>query len=238
MRGGMLMIMLGATLACAQLEAATYNLVTQFNTSINPSASTVFSYGLGAAGSGSFTADGIANLNLACFGNLTACISNNTTYPNSDSKVWNGSGAVILNPSFPNVSYPTDSIQMDPQGTVGDIVRFTAPVSGIYSVSGQFNTQDTNHATTAVFVEMNNTTQLLSGSLGSSGSNVAINLSSISLTAGNTLDFVVFGTSGSTNQGSGLQGTITGPSVSGTPEPGTLALVGLILPAIWLRRRQ
>jgi hypothetical protein len=60
------------------------------------------------------------------------------------------------------------------------------------------------------------------------------------LTAGESIDFIVYGNGGASYLTTGLQGIITGPDLpsSGAPEPGTLAMLLLAAPAIWMRRRK
>jgi len=216
------------------MQAATYNLVTNFNASDNPSASSTFSYGAGGT-PGAFLLDN--TMNLTCFSGYGtgggACSSNGNAYPNVDSHVWNNTGSDV---TIGTVIFRLTDITLDPTGTAGDIVRFTAPITGTYSVSGNFEANDTSHVTTNVFIYANST-QLFSNTVGSNGSVDPFSLSNISLSAGNTIDFIVRNSGGTDYLSTGLNGTITGPAISSTPEPGSMLLVAAVLPLFVFRKR-
>src|SRR5579862_5838340 len=169
--------------------AVNYDLVADFNTSNNPNAYSGFSYGAGGTPA-AFVLDGNVALNCLSpysFVNPTACVDNGLAFPNVDAKTWNGGGTsgdigtVIIT--------PTD-VRLDPTGTAGDIIRFTAPTTGVYSLSGSFDAADTNHITTTVEIFVNSTMEY-SNTVGGPGSVDSYSLSGLSLTAGNTIDFIV-----------------------------------------------
>ena len=226
-----LLIVLTVSLSGAAF-GGTFDIVSQFNTSVNPNASSTFSYGYGVAGSGNFSADSIELTN--CLGSLSGCFTNSTNFPDSDWKFWNATGAV-QHGCCANVLQTTDNITFDPQSSIGDILRFTAPTDGLYSLAGNFSAQDLYHHTTTAYIYENNLTQLFTSSIGAYGAVASFNVNNISLTAGQTLDFIVYGNGDSSYLTTGLQGTIT--SEDNAPEPGTIGLLLLGLSAIRIRRK-
>jgi hypothetical protein len=135
---------------------------------------------------------------------------------------------------------PTDTLNMHPTNTPGldSDVRWTAPASGTYLISGSYSALD--FTTTHDSILVNGISAF------STDINFLLNKSTTfslteTLTAGDTIDFAVNCCSGVdqnfNNDSTGLQGTITASAVA-TPEPATLALLGTGLAAISFLRRK
>jgi hypothetical protein len=104
------------------------------------------------------------------------------------------------------------------------VIRFTAPSSGTYSISGDFNTLSSSPSPTQFAVVLNGTTFLDdSSSLGSFPFSSVLSLSS-----GNTLDFIVAGgdcsNSGCNQSATSFDATLSN-STAPVPEPETLLLL-------------
>ena len=120
--------------------------------------------------------------------------------------------AITTNP--PTATYPPDMLLMHPTlPTVYEVVRWTAPVSGPYSIKGSFAGLDifTSVADTDVHVLRNSTTELVPVTvLHGIGTQAPFATTAI-LNAGDTIDFAVgVGPSGvHNNDSTGLKATIT-----------------------------
>ena len=123
---------------------------------------------------------------------------------------------------------PTDTLNLHPANAVGidADVRWTAPASGTYLISGSYSSLDSGGTTTFDSILLNGTSVFFTN-IDSSNKSSSFGLTE-TLTAGDTLDFIVNCCSGSDqsyfNDSTGLQGTIDLNS-SATPEPSTLLLV-------------
>ena len=177
------------TVCTAHANTVVYDAATNFNVSNNPSASNVFSYGQGAT-LAAFSA--VSNVTLNPIGTPSATIDGNTA-PDAIFS-WNGTGST-QNWSGTGIDQPTDFVRMDPQSTAGDILRFTAPVTGAYSVTGLFRGLDGNRGRFGgqvdVSVYVNATRVLGPTTISDSTTPVNINLSSLALTVGDKIDFIV-----------------------------------------------
>jgi hypothetical protein len=215
--------------------AATWDPALNFNAvSVNPvNASSVFSYGTGGT-PGAFAAMGVAAAN--CINNTTPgwngaapnfCYDNGAGFPGASTVVWNGSGGEL---DYYSIRDPSGVLAMDPQASAGTIVRFTAPWTDVYSVSGYFEAVDISHHTTDAYVYVNNTQQFSTVvNTGWLVQDPIIGVTGIALNAGDTIDFIVKtdNPADGSYMTTGLVATITsrtnGPA---TPEPGTVVLFG------------
>lgn len=146
-----------------RLLLSTYSAVGNFTTAVNPNAP--WSYG--EISSSGFALDQANVANSQYFGAGTA-----------------GSTSIIALPSG------AQTLQMQPGagGTSADL-RWTAPGSGSYSVMGAF--ASTTGGTESVHVDLNGT-PLASAQLGTSGvTSLPISQSSVTVHAGDTIDFIV-----------------------------------------------
>ena len=200
---------------------ATWDYAANFNVSNNPSAKSDFSYGNGAA-PGTFILDNTTILN--CVGTPTACLTDGASFPNSSSIIWNGIGATN---NYGTASQSANDVGFNPQLSAGSILRFTVPTTNIYSVAGAFDTVDTSHHSTNVFI-YRGSTQLLSATVNAPGSVVPFSFSGLALSAGTTIDVIMTTNSDQFNLNTGLHGTITESTPSAAPEPATLALSLLV----------
>ncbi len=117
---------------------------------------------------------------------------------------------------------PTDLLTIDPQGIVADI-RWTAPATATYSVSGRFEGTDT-HGHGHQYLVLRDYNPLSSFfSPGNAAYGVPIPFSfSSSFNAGETIDFIVNGTGGGDFEATGLAATI-----NTVPEPSSVVLAAL-----------
>jgi len=204
-------------LASSCLATTTWDVVANFNSPNNGSASSVFSYGSGTT-PGAFATMSTNTQN--CFGTPTYCDTSGGSFPTTAAFIWNGTAGNIA-PSG-STSQPNTEVYIDPQNS-GSILRFTAPVTGVYAVSGTFFALDSSHHTTDGSVYANGVLKMGPSALTTFGTTASINLSGLSLTAGQTIDFIVDDSpSDASNDATGLSATITNT----VPEPGSFALVG------------
>ena len=104
---------------------------------------------------------------------------------------------------------------MDPQSGAAD-TEFTAPSSGIFTITGSFRGDDSAESSHSVEIVLNGGTVLFGPTtISSSGQVVNFSLTE-NLTAGDTLDFIAFAGSSATNSSTGFDATITAVSV---PQP-------------------
>ena len=212
-----------------------YDVAANFNSPNNPLASSTFSYWMSSgSGSGSELLTGSATcLNPAAGYCWSATDANNYT----SSAVWNASGVDYADGS---IRQPADQVRLDPQGTAGTLLRFTAPETSTYSLAGSFQSNDLDIGW-GVVVQVFADGSILPGTAINKWNNgtVAFSFASLALNAGQTIDFVVTPDSrGYAFNGTGLKAQIgeTGPDPA-VPEPATLLLGVLALPALLLRRR-
>lgn len=217
--------------------AGTWDLANNFNSSNNPSASSVFSYGWGGSPS-AFAA--LAVDQLDCNGTPTDCRNSGPQSGGTAYVVWNGTGSQI---SFGTPQVFPGYLNVDPQGTAGVIVRFTAPWTDTYSFSGNFRGDDTGQHTTDALVYHNNTQLGSTVTVSAYNQLYPVSFSNMSLSAGDTIDFLVYSPTGDCCYlSTGVGGTFTslhdGPTGSSAPEPATLTLIpaGLLLITRRMRR--
>ena len=104
---------------------------------------------------------------------------------------------------------------MDPQSGAA-ITEWTAPSSGLFTITGSFHGDDTGENSHPVEIVENGSTVLLAPTTISSFGQVVNFSYTLNLAAGNTLDFIVSTGSTSTDLSTGFDATITAVTV---PKP-------------------
>ena len=110
---------------------------------------------------------------------------------------------------------PTNLLDMDPESGAAD-TEWTAPSSGVFTITGSFQGVDTSEASHQVEILENGSTVLLSPTTISTFGQVVNFSYTVDLATGNTLDFVVNTGSVSTDLGTGFDATIKPAAV---PQP-------------------
>ncbi|MFA6134177.1 MAG: PEP-CTERM sorting domain-containing protein [Phycisphaerae bacterium] len=112
-------------------------------------------------------------------------------------------------------------LTLDPQNQAVTI-RWTAPTTGTWSISGEFGHADSNPQTLgiAILKDYNTANPLLLQSFPGSGPAVPFQFDNITLNAGETIDFVAYKTEDYYNLSTAL-------SVEIVPEPATLSLLAI-----------
>jgi hypothetical protein len=125
------------------------------------------------------------------------------------------------------VIYRNDYLNLDPQGNTSVDVVFTAPVSGVYNLSGSFITDDTGTNFHDVSVTAGGVTFKYDDLTGPGQSDPFSG--TFALDKGQTIDFAVINRGSPYNLGTGLQATISTDAVipGAVPEPATWALMVL-----------
>jgi Family of unknown function (DUF6519) len=123
-----------------RLPAVELDVAENFNAPKNPSKAGEFSYGVGAK------PEDFSPLSemLEDLGGFPTLVLSKDVSPGHVAKsivMWNGTGMPI---KLSTVEQPPNVVRMDPQGSPGTIVRFTAPVAATYSVAGSFRSIDEN----------------------------------------------------------------------------------------------
>jgi hypothetical protein len=197
-------------LLCATgLSAQTYDVVSDFNTTANPNGVWTYQYN-----STAYTLGQVVS-NFAGSG-LSAWFSNNGI-PNDLYIAGNKTGSTI---SVETIVLPINTLWMDPESGTVDI-KFTAPHTGSYSISGVFSGIDTGENSPLLEV-LDDGTILWSGTVSSWGATQSFNFLETLHTGDNITFLVGQGSSGSCvycNLSTGLQADITA-----TPEPPTVFL--------------
>jgi hypothetical protein len=206
--------------------AGTWDVAANFNAANNPSASGVFSYG-----SGAIPADFAAMVTVTqnCFAaSPTECLDNGIGYPGASGIVWNGTGSQLTSGT---VNVFPGFVNMDPQLSGGTIVRFTAPWTDIYSMTGNYKGDDSGQHPTTGWV-YHGGTSIEAVNVNTFTALTPIGFSNLALSAGETIDFIVTTNSDCCYLGTGLGAVITSQTDGASvPEPGTLLLIpaGLML---------
>lgn len=223
----------GAVLAllAGSAGAAPFNPAVDFSASANPNG--VWRYGY------------VANLNP---GYALVTETDNSFVP--PFRGWTGA---LSGDRTPGVFMPSDgashvsgTVAIDPDrlnlhpapGGELQVVRFTAPAAGVYTLSNLiFNAQDTAGTTTDVHVIVNGTTHLYDGTVtgpyAAPAAPAPLAAYAVSLAAGGTIDFAVG------NGGNGYASDSTGLRVSiDVPEPAGAACFAGIFALGMIRRRR
>jgi hypothetical protein len=233
---------LGASMAAAMAfsapasAAVIYDAVNDFHGGV---ATGTWSYGTGTGGL-SFTP--MTVFSTACEGAAgISCWQTPTPVDRVPLVAKNMTGSTVF--IYNTVVQPTDVLNVHP-GPVSDaIVRFTAPTSGLYSLTGFFETLDTKPNGVVLSLFHNNASLGALPFLGAAavapgtpGGSISINLG-LNLVAGDRVDFVVNNGGSYYNDSTGLSATF---STGGVPEPTTWALMigGFGLAGAALRRRR
>ena len=197
--------------------SSSYNAVNDFG-STNPTAP--WSYGYETTLGGSFTLFANYTGSYASMANWLAWMYG--ANPSTPVIAKNNTSSTLI---YSTLTQPIDVLLMHP-GNLGEyaVLRFTAPTTDTYNISAIFSGLDTT--TTDVNILKNNVgifSDAITG-FGDTGSSA----SSLSMIAGDTLDFAVGYGSGSNNtylnDSTGLKFTA---DISTVPEPATMLLFGL-----------
>jgi hypothetical protein len=196
--------------------AQSYNAATDFSISSNPNGAWSYGYSFGvgsafhldttntAAYAGLALGGWMGNLNTAFGANYPYALKNFTSHPvtNNGTTVYQP-GQLALHPD---------------QSNVVSIVRWTAPVSGTFSLNVTFSGLDSTFGDSADVHILHNGSSLLNSVV---SPNPASFSGPQSILAGDTIDFVVG------NGGNGINGDSTGLSATIVPEPTTVGLAAM-----------
>ncbi len=211
-------------LAAPAVQAATYDLAADFSIASNPNG--VWSYGYEPDGGGTFTPFLLTD-----------------TFSSSDAYGWhilaNGYGGIpaVWKNTDASWNFPAGSVMLHPYqySQAWSVARWTAPTAGTISISGMFGAGDTSGSMSYYIILNNNfITPLLSD--WSDSSDKSFSFTNVSVSLGETLDFIVGPGAGGFLYGTTpLQATIESNPV---PLPGAVWLLGSGLGFLaWRRRR-
>jgi hypothetical protein len=211
-------LLLSAALASAAFSA-TWDVAGNFNAANNPGASNDFSNGW--INGGVFTPMSVITPNCF-FGNPTDCLTNGGGFPGAAAIEWNGTGSTV---GSGTVNVFSGYVSLDPQGTGGSDIRFTAPFTDVYSILGNFRGADSGQHPTTGEIFLNNALLQTYSITSFSSPLIPINLPGLSLNVGDIIDFRVITASDASFLSTGLEATITSQTDGSAPEPGAMALM-------------
>jgi hypothetical protein len=147
---------------------------------------------------------------------LSQAVDNDPSFPGLD--YWGNAGSgtglalIGLNTSGSTQTYgtvvvPTDVLDMNPESLADVDLRFIAPVSGTYSISGDFSGLDTSETSHSVLV-LDNGIMVFSGDIRSYQAASYFTLNE-TLAAGGSIDFVVDSGASANGLSTGLAATVT-----------------------------
>jgi len=180
---------------CFLEEAAAYQATTDFSIAGNPNGT--WSYLVSGSLLAVPQANCNSNLGIACWQNglgppnFAGILQNTTASP------WNP-GFLTLNPG---------AFDVDPENNTNVTIRWTAPSTGSWAYSGFFSGLDTTSNVHTTSVVLNSSTTLWTIPINGFGSGSSFS-GTVSLNAGDTLDFVVATGSTYTSLGTGFDATI------------------------------
>lgn len=225
------------TLSAPASATVVYDAVKDFHGGVSTG---VWSYGTGVAGV-SFAP--MSTFSATCEGAVgISCWQTPTPVDRVPLVAKNISGSTQY--VYNTVVHPTNVLNVHPGPASDAIVRFTAPTTGIYSLTAFFQTLDINPNGVVVALYLNDV--VVDGALffgggaiapGTAGGGVGFHRPALSFTAGDRFDFTVNKGSSYYNDSTGLSATL---STAGVPEPATWALMigGFGLAGAALRRRR
>src|SRR5262249_37772841 len=138
---------------------------------------------------------------------------------------------------------PNNVLVVEPSNTMLNVTRFTAPTTGVYSLTGSFS--DLQHASVGLKILLNGST-IFSASYASGASTqrppIPFAINAIFLTQGMNLDFVIDSLGEQSNDIVGLQAEISEASPPAVPLPAALPLFATGLGVLgllgWRRKRK
>jgi hypothetical protein len=226
-----LLIVFALSLSCG--FASSFDAVTGFSLTTNTAANTWSYYGGTSTAVSTFesTVSLLPVLFNTTCGGGTSCWDTNSGPSNLI--LQNVTGA---SQSFPNSDTLNNQLTYYTRSGIVD-VRFLVPTTGTYSLTGFFEGSATASESSQEFIAIDGNVGSpllnLTGAVAFGATNV-FSFASLSLNAGDTVDFIVAGTSTTSDTNSlatGFDATFTQGSTSGVPEPGTVALIagGLLI---------
>jgi hypothetical protein len=235
-------LLIGFALSVSCGYSGSFDAVTQFSLTTNM-ASNTWSYYSGSSSTDVSTFASTVSLMPVLFdtscGGGTSCWDSTTTTTNLILQNVTGTDA-----PFPNSDALNNQLTYYTRSGIVD-VRFLAPTTGLYDLTGFFEGGANTPQSTQEFIAVD-------GNVGTPLFNMTgavpfgtlndFSFSNLSLNAGDTVDFLVAGTSTTSDLNSlstGFDATFTEEATSGVPEPGTLFLFGsgLLGVAIATRKR-